>query len=337
MRIGDYDVRERVLVVAEIGNNHEGDVARARELVQAAATTGVHAVKFQTFRTERYVSPSEGRRMEQLKGYELSFDDFGELAELAHSLGLLFLSTPLDFDSADFLAGIVDGYKIASGDNDFYPLIERVSDTDRPLVISTGVSDVARIERAIAAVEGVRGAATRDSVALLHCVSSYPATAEELNLLAIPYLAERFPVAVGYSDHATGTTAALAAVALGARIVEKHFTLEALEAESDFRDHALSAKPDEMRGLVEQIAAIETMRGRAAKEVGAHEAANAEAIRRSIAAGADLEAGRRLEASDLTWVRPGTGLRPGQESELVGRALRVPKRLGELIAADDVE
>jgi N,N'-diacetyllegionaminate synthase len=335
VRIGEIDVRERVLVIAEIGNNHEGDIQRARELVREAATTGVHAVKFQTFRTERWVSPSEQRRVEQLKSFELSLEDFGDLAELARSLGLLFISTALDLESADYLEGIVDAYKIASGDNDFYALIDRVARTDRPLVISTGVSGLPQIERTVAAVEQVRGAEARESVALLHCVSSYPAMPDELNLRAIPYLAERFPYAVGYSDHTIGTTASLAAAALGARIVEKHFTLTSID--SDFRDHALSAKPAEMRGLAEAIAEIERMRGRPAKEVGDREAENVAAIRRSIAAASDLEAGRRIDAADLTWVRPGTGLRPGQESVLVGRILRVPKRRGELVLVDDVE
>jgi N,N'-diacetyllegionaminate synthase len=335
VRVGDIDIRERVLVVAEIGNNHEGDAGRARELVRAAAGTGVHAVKFQTFRAERFVSLSETKRVEQLKRFELSFEEFGELAELARSLGLLYLSTPLDLESADFLEGIVDGYKIASGDNDFYALLERVARSDKPLVISTGLSDVAQIERTVAAIERERGDAAAESLALLHCVSSYPAEPGELNLLSIPFLAERFPYPIGYSDHALGTTAALAAVALGARIVEKHFTLEGIE--SDFRDHALSAQPAEMRRLVHAIGELERMRGRPGKEVGPGEAANEPAVRRSIAARADLEAGRRIEAADLTCVRPGTGLRAGREAELVGRTLRVPKRSGELLLADDVE
>jgi len=334
VRIGEIDVRERVLVVAEIGNNHEGDFGRARELIAAAAEAGVPAVKMQTFRTERFVSSADPARVEQLRRFELTFDQFAELAELAHSLGLLFLSTPLDLQSADFLAGVVDGFKIASGDNDFYPLIERVAASELPLIASTGVSDLAQVERTVAAVEGVRSDA-RDSLALLHCVSAYPAEPSQLNLRAIPFLAERFPYAIGYSDHALGSTAALAAVALGARIVEKHFTLEGIE--SDFRDHALSATPAQMGELVRSIAELETMLGDATKEVDPGEAGIADAIRRSIAAAGDLEAGRTLAAGDLMWVRPGSGLRPGQESELVGRTLRVPKRLGELLLAEDVD
>lgn len=334
MRIGDIDVRERVLVVAEIGNNHEGDAGRARELVQAAAETGVHAVKFQTFRAERFVSPSEAKRVEQLRGFELSYDDFAGLAELARSLGLLFLSTPLDLESADFLEGIADGYKIASGDNDFYALVERVARSDRPLVISTGLSDLAQIERTVGLVEEVRGEAARESLALLHCVSSYPATPDELNLLAIPYLAERLPYPIGYSDHSTGSTAALAAVALGARIVEKHFTLAGIE--SDFRDHALSAKPAEMAELVRRVAEAEALLGSPEIAIAEAETGNAVAIRRSIVAGADLAAGHVLREEDLAWVRPGDGLRPGQEALLVGRALRRDVAAFDPLSADDV-
>jgi sialic acid synthase SpsE len=335
VRIGDIDLRRHVLVVAEIGNNHEGDVGRARALIEAAAEAGAPAVKMQTFRTASFVSSSDPKRVEQLRRFELTFDEFGELSELAHSLGMLFLSTPLDLDSADFLDGVVDAFKIASGDNDFYPLIERVAVSEHPLVISTGASDVARIERATAVVERVRGDAARDSLALLHCVSSYPAEPDTANLLSIPFLAERFPYTIGYSDHTLGHTAALAAVALGARLIEKHFTLEAIE--SDFRDHELSDTPSAMRGLLEAIAELERMLGSLDKEVGPGEAEIELAIRRSIAAAGDLEAGRQLESSDLIWVRPGSGLRPGEESALVGHTLKVPKRRGELLLAEDVE
>ncbi|HEY2602624.1 MAG TPA: N-acetylneuraminate synthase family protein [Thermoleophilaceae bacterium] len=335
MRIGDFDLAEHVLVVAEIGNNHEGDAGRARAMIEAAAEAGAPAVKMQTFRTRSFISSSDEKRIEQLSRFELTFDEFAELAQLARSHGMLFLSTPLDLESADFLEGVVDGFKIASGDNDFYPLIERVAASERPLVISTGASDVPTIERAVAAVEKVRGADAKDSLALLHCVSSYPAEDDSANLLSIPFLAERFPYTIGYSDHTLGGTAALAAVALGARLIEKHFTLEGIE--SDFRDHELSATPSALGGLLDAIAQLEQMLGTPAKQVGPAEAGIAEAIRRSIAAAGDLEAGRRLEPSDLIWVRPGSGLRPGEESALVGHTLKMPKRRGELLLADDVD
>jgi N,N'-diacetyllegionaminate synthase len=335
LQVGDVDVDERVLVIAEIGNNHEGDLGRARELVEQAAETGVDGVKLQTFRTELYVSPLDSARFDQLKGFELGDKGVEELASLAHGLGLAFLSTPFDLDSAAFLEPLVDAFKIASGDNDFYPLIERVARTRRPLLVSTGVSDAAQVERTVAAVEEVRGAGEQAQLAILHCVSAYPAPAEALNLRSIPFLASRFPYPVGWSDHALGTTAAPAAVAAGARIVEKHFTLEGIE--SDFRDHALSATPSQMRELVQRVRETEQMLGRAQKEVQPEEEPVAAAVRRSIAAARDLRQGSVLEAGDLVWLRPSGGLRPGQEELLVGRRLTRDVARGEQLRAEDVD
>ena len=336
MRVGDFDLDERVLVVAEIGNNHEGDAAVARQLVNEAAGVGAHAVKLQTFRVEHYASAREDRRrFDQLSSYQLSYEETAELAELARSLGLLFISTPLDLGSADFLADVVDAYKIASGDLNFYPLIERVAATEKPLILSSGLSDLARIERALTTVESARGAGYLESLAVLHCVSAYPAPPEDLNLLAIPHMRERFGCTVGYSDHYVGTEAAVAAVALGARIVEKHFTLEGVV--SDFRDHALSATPATLAALVEGIAAVERMPGKADKNIRSSEAANAPVLQRSIVAGLDLGAGHRLGIDDLAWVRPGGGLAPGEEDQLLGKQLKEAKGLGERLSAADVD
>ncbi|MEX2195770.1 MAG: N-acetylneuraminate synthase family protein [Thermoleophilaceae bacterium] len=335
MKIGDFDLDERVLVVAEIGNNHEGDAETARELVREAAAAGAHAVKFQTFKTELFVSALDAARFAQLSRFELPSEVFAELADLARSLGLLFLSTPLDLESAGFLEGIVDAMKIASGDNDFFPLLRRVAAGDKPIVISTGASEEGHVQAAVDAVTEVRGPAARDSVALLHCVSSYPAEPQDLNLRAIPYLAERFPYAVGYSDHSLGITAALAAVALGARIVEKHFTLESVS--SDFRDHQLSATPSQMRELVDAIEQAQGMLGSFEKTIQPTEAEARDGIHRSIVAARDLQPGHKIREDDLTWVRPGGGLAPGQEACLLGYRLRTRKHSGEQLLVSDLE
>jgi N,N'-diacetyllegionaminate synthase len=334
MKIGELDTSAAVLVVAEIGNNHEGDAGRARELVLQAAAAGVHAVKFQTFRTKHFVSPRDEARFAQLSRFELSFETFAELAELARAQGLLFLSTPLDLESAAFLDGIVDAFKIASGDIDFYPLVRRVAESDKPMIVSSGVSTIERLRAAVACVEEVRGRPAEPGLALLHCVSAYPAAPDDLNLRAIPYLREQFPYEIGYSDHAVGTDAALVSVALGARIVEKHFTLDGIE--SDFRDHVLSAAPAEMRELVQRVDAAATMLGVLDKRVQPGEAGNAQPVRRSVAAARTLAAGHVVEASDLTWLRPGGGLPPGQEAVVIGRALVRPVSAGEQVLAADV-
>jgi sialic acid synthase SpsE len=332
MRIGGLDISERVALVAEIGNNHEGDAGLAREMLRAAAASGVHAVKFQTFRAERYVSPSDERRFAQLKRFELSDDDVRSLAQQASDAGVAFISTPFDLPSVDLLEPIVDALKVASGDLDFFPLVRRVAATDRPLVLSSGVSDLARIHRALDEVRAVRG--HLDDVALLHCTSAYPAPPSDANLRAIPYLAERLPVPIGFSDHTMGLDAAPLAVALGARIVEKHMTLEGIE--SGFRDHELSLTPPQMEELARRIALAEELLGGGGKEVRDVERGVAEAVRRSISAGRDLPAGHVLREEDLVWLRPGGGVAPGREWTLVGRTLSRDLRGGERITESEL-
>jgi N,N'-diacetyllegionaminate synthase len=334
MIIGSHDISERVLVVAEIGNNHEGDFRLACEMVRAAAGAGADAVKFQTFRAEHYVGISNPDRLAQLKSFELTPDEFGELANLAHDEGVLFLSTPFDLVSLDVLLPIADGLKIASGDNDFFALLQRAAASPLPLIVSSGVSDLDSLTRTVLALEAVRPPEDPRGFAILHAVSSYPTPREEAQLLAIPVLAERFSHPIGYSDHTLGFDAAVLSVALGARIIEKHFTLE--DIESDFRDHVLSATPRELAELVERVRAAEAMLGERRKSIGTAESANAAAIRRSIAAAADLGAGHVLQLEDLTWVRPGTGMRPGEEGRLVGRALSHPVAFGDLLVPEDV-
>lgn len=333
MRIGRHDTDERVLVIAEIGNNHEGSLERACELVEAAAAAGADAVKFQTFRRAHFGNPADPERWERLGRFELSHDQFAELAGLAHARGLIFASTPLDLDSARFLAETADCLKIASGDSDFWPLLDVAAGSDRPLIVSTGLADLDQVDRTVAFVEERRPG--RRDLALLHCVASYPAPPEEVNLRAIGLLAEEFPGwTVGYSDHTLGIDVAALAVAAGARIVEKHFTLD--KQLSEFRDHQLSADPDDLHELVRRIREIEAVAGRAVKEVQPSEREYATALRRSIVAARDLSAGDRVGSADVTWLRPGGGLRPGREDVVVGRTLVRDVPAGATLGASDV-
>lgn len=336
MLIGGRDVRQRVLIVAEIGNNHEGDFGRARELVRRAAAAGVDAVKFQTFRAERFVRPQDTARFAQLKAFELSFDQFAELGQDARRAGLAVLSTPLDLESADFLIPHVDAFKVASGDNNFFPLLDRLAATGRPIVLSGGL---ATSQQLWASIERIRGVWWRGSVdpglAVLHCVSAYPAPLEQANLGAIQRLRQELGVVVGYSDHTLGVEAAALSVAAGARIVEKHFTLD--QRASTFRDHALSADPAEMSLLVQRIREIETLVGSGWKGVAACERENVRALRRAIVAARALCAGHLLGASDLLWQRPADGLPPGQEHVLLGGRLRVAVAAGQTLRPDMLE
>lgn len=319
LKIGEIDLGEELLLVAEIGNNHEGDFARARELVQAAAQSGVQAVKFQTFKTELFIHPGQPQRVAQLKGYELSFDQFAELKELAHQLGLLFISTPLDLDSAEFILEIADAVKVGSGDNLHFPLLDRLSGQEKPVILSAGMIDAEQVEQLLARFSG--------PVALLHCVSAYPVAPEQANLGAIEDYRRRFQVPIGYSDHTLGLQACLAAVALGARILEKHFTLD--KKTSDFRDHQLSADPEEMARLVREARQIEALVGPRRRVVQAPEQDLEPLVRRSVCARRSLEPGHLLEAEDLCWTRPSGGLASGDEAQILGRRLRVAVAAGD--------
>ncbi len=333
MLIDGFDTNDRVLVVAEIGNNHEGRYAVADEMVCRAAEAGADAVKFQTFQTEHYVSPADTARFERLKQFELTRDEFARLAERARAEGVLFLSTPFDLGSAVFLNALVAAFKIASGDNTFIPLIETVACTGRPILLSCGMATVAQLRHARSAVERVWAEeGVVQELAVLHCVSSYPVPPAEANLAAIRHLQQEFGATVGYSDHTLGIEAAALSVAVGARIVEKHFTLD--KQYSDFRDHQLSADPSELRQLVERIRVIETLLGGGRKVPQPSEDAAQTALRRSVAAGRDLPAGTTLTWNDITWLRPGGGVPPGREAAVLGRTVACPVRRGQPLTLD---
>ncbi len=333
VRIGGFELSGGPLVVAELGNNHEGDPAVAREMVRAAADSGAHAVKLQTFHVRDFVRPQDALRFRQLERFELQPDVVESLAELAHDLGLLFISTPLDLGSVELLEPLVDAFKVASGDNDFLPLLDRVADSDRSLIVSTGLLDLDGVRQVHERIESRRAHRGADAgLAFLHAVTAYPSPPEQVNLAAIPVLARELGCPVGYSDHTLGIEACVIAAALGATILEKHLTLS--HAFSDFRDHKLSAEPDEMRELVTAVARARVLTGRPAKEIQPAEAELLPAVRRSIVAARDLPTGTVLSAEDLTWMRPRDGLRPGEEAALLGRRLGRPLAKGDAILAE---
>lgn len=336
MRVGSFDTDGRVLVVAEVGNNHEGDPALARRLITEMAEAGVDAVKLQVFRTEHFISPRDTKRFARLKSFELGPDDVLALAAHAHELGLLFIATPLDLQSVALLEGTVDVFKVASGDITFMPLLDAIAATRVPVVLSSGGATVDEIRIAIDRIRaGWPIGSTAGQLAVLHCVSSYPVPIEQANLAAIPALARDLGVTVGYSDHVIGVEAVLAAVALGARIIEKHVTVD--RNYSDFRDHQLSLEPHEMRILVDRIQVVATLLGTGAKVVQPCERDSIRAIRRSIAAARDLGEGHCVARQDVTWLRPEGGLRPGNEDAVVGRMLRKAIKAGDPITEDDLD
>jgi N,N'-diacetyllegionaminate synthase len=334
MRIGPHDLDQRVFIVAEAGNNHEGSFARAEEMIERAAQMGADAIKFQTIVPEKLVSSRETARLAQLARFRFTYDQFTALAATAARAGIAFLSTPFDTDSVAFLKPLVPAYKVASGDNDCFGLLEAIAATGKPILLSTGMLDLDGVARAKAAIEAVwrtRGAA--GSLALLHCVVAYPTPAEHANLGAIRALAT-LGQTVGYSDHTLGNDSAVLSVALGSRVIEKHFTLD--KNLSEFRDHKLSDDPAEFADLVRRVRDAEAMLGTGTKRVMPVEEPALVGARRSIMAARDLAAGAVIAAADLTWLRPRAGLRPGEEASLVGRTLAVAVRGGEPILPEQL-
>jgi N,N'-diacetyllegionaminate synthase len=330
VQIGSFELGQRPLLIAELGNNHEGDAGVARELVHAAADAGADAVKLQTFRVDEFVRPSDEARYRQLARFELSADEVQALAALAHELGLLFVSTALDFSSVALLEPLVDAYKVASGDNDFVALLDRLADTHHPLIVSTGLLGLDEIRALKERIEAHRAARADDPrLAFLHAVTAYPCPPEQVNLRAIPTLARELGCPVGYSDHTLGIDACVLAATLGAAILEKHVTLA--HDFSSFRDHQLSATPDELRQLVAALESTQVLLGSAVKEPQPAEEELRTAVRRAIVAARDLAAGTVVADADLTWMRPRDGLAPGQEAVLVGRRLERAVARGEAI------
>ena len=260
MKIGNLDTDKKVLIIAEIGNNHEGDFELAKEMIDAAAEAGADAVKFQTITPNRLVSTTEQERIRQLQRFSFDRDQFAILKERADEKKVYFLSTPFDLEAVDWLNPLVPAFKIASGDNDFWPLLEKIASTGKPVILSLGlgkIKDATQIA-SFFKKEWRDSEITFPGLAFLHCVVSYPAPDDQANIRNITKI-ECEQVTPGYSDHTLGIKAAELAVACGARIIEKHFTLN--KYHSDFRDHKLSADPNELKALVHAIADVEKFLG----------------------------------------------------------------------------
>ncbi len=317
MKIANINTDDKVFIIAEIGNNHEGNVEVAKRMIQAAANSGVDAVKFQTIRAQHLIQSIDKNRFDTLKSFELTFNDYINLSEVARNEGVKFLSTPFDIEAASFLNDYVPAFKIASGDNNFYPLLEKIAGFGKPIIMSTGLADLTQIRVTKEKIEKVwEEKKINSEIAFLHCVSSYPTPPGEANLNKIKLLKEKFSFCIGYSDHTIGILAAISSVALGSRIIEKHFTID--KTFSSFRDHSLSADPEEMKILVKHVRDIELMIGNDKKVISKSESINSTASRRSIAVNKNITAGNKIKKADLCWLRPGVGIQPGLEDQVIG-------------------
>lgn len=333
MKIGNFDTDKKIMIIAEIGNNHEGDYNLAVKMIESAAKIGVDAVKFQTIIPEKLISVKQSERINQLKKFQLNHDEFLRLKKIADKRKILFLSTPFDLESAKFLEKIVPGYKIASGDINFYPMIEYIAKTGKPIILSTGASDLIQIEKTVKFIGKIwKLNRINQKLALLHCVSCYPASLDQINLKSINFLEEKFSCTVGFSDHTLGIDASFIAASIGARIIEKHFTLD--KNYSSFRDHKLSADPKEMEFLVKRITQLNKILGDRSKLIMPCEKNNKNSLRRSIVSKNDIPKGKVIGIDDITWLRPGDGLPPGNEHLVIGHRLNRNIKAGEKITSD---
>lgn len=338
IRIGERQIGDAhpCFVIAEAGVNHNGQLDMALRLVDAAAAAGADAVKFQTFTADalvtrdaekaayQHAADASASQHEMLAALELSVDDYRTVRDHCEARGVMFLSTPFDEASADALAALdVPAFKVSSGDLTNTPLLAHLSRFGMPLVLSTGMATLDEIRTAVAAVNV--------PVALLHCVSCYPAAPADVNLRAMDAMAREFAVPIGYSDHTLGVAVALAAVARGAAILEKHFTLD---RNLPGPDHRASLEPSEFAALMTGVRVVESALGHGRKEPAEAEQDTARVARRSLVAAIDIPEGAVITEEAIAVKRPGTGLSPSLKATLVGRTARRPISADTLLSLD---
>jgi len=336
------DAYSNPFVIAEAGVNHNGDIDKAHALIEAAVAAGADAVKFQTFVPEKIAAAAapmadyqketvtaQRDQLSMIRDLYLPFSAFIDLKADCDSKGILFLSTPFDHESVDFLDSLdMPFFKISSGELTNSPLLHHIGTKKKPVILSTGMGDLSEIETAM----NVLMASGAPSCALLHCLSAYPAPPEQMNLRAMATLEQEFGVVVGLSDHSEGIEIAIAATALGARIIEKHFTLD---KSLPGPDHLASLEPDELRRMIIGIRKTACALGDGVKRPAPAEKNVKAVARRSLCAAHDIALGETISADDISILRPGTGMPPDQLETLVGRISAHPITAGHLLTEND--
>jgi N,N'-diacetyllegionaminate synthase len=331
----------RTLIIAEAGVNHNGDIGLAKKLIAAAAAAGADLVKFQTFTAKNLVSASAPKaeyqkkttknnesQLEMIRKLELSRDDHAVLIEECNAHGIGFFSTAFDFQSFDLLMELdcLEKVKIPSGELTNLPLLRYMSRFGKPLLISTGMANLGEIEAAIEAVEAA--GTPRHLITVLHCTTEYPTPMEDVNLRAMVAMKKAFGVNTGYSDHTPGIEIPIAAVALGASVIEKHFTLD---CNLPGPDHKASLEPHVFKAMVDGIRNVEQSLGDGVKRPSPSELKNKPIARKSLVAIRPISTGEIFSADNIGAKRPGTGLSPMRWDEVIGRAAAKDFAIDELI------
>lgn len=321
---------KKTLIIAEAGVNHNGDINKAKKLIDVAILAGVDYIKFQTFKTELCISKnavkahyqientknSSESQLEMVKKLELSFDQFVELKAYCTEKGIKFLSTGFDLESLEFLSKIgITLAKIPSGEITNLPYLRKVAQLYSEVILSTGMATIEEIGDAINVL--INSGLSKNKITILHCNTEYPTPMEDVNLKAMLHIKEEFGVSVGYSDHTLGIEVPIAAVALGATVIEKHFTLD---KNLPGPDHKASLEPNELKAMVDAIRNIEKALGSSGtKEPSKSELKNKEIARKSIVAGKNIPKGAVFSEENLAVKRPGTGISPMCWEEIIGQ------------------
>lgn len=328
----------RVFIIAEAGVNHNGNIEIAKKLIDEAVRCGVDAVKFQSFKAKNlvtkvakqadYQKENMGKEVSQydmLKALELSDEEHIELISYCNEKGIMFLSSPFDLESIDMLNNLgIEIFKVPSGEIENVPYLRKIAKTGKKVILSTGMSNLADIEFAL---DILKGAGARD-ISVLHCNTDYPTKMEEVNLRAMNTIGNAFSVEIGYSDHTKGIEVPIAAVALGAKIIEKHFTLD---RNMEGPDHKASLEPNELKNMVDSIRNIEIALGDGVKALTDSEKKNIKIARKSIISSTSIKAGEVFTEDNLTIKRPGTGLSPKMWDEILGKKAKKDYYADEMV------
>jgi N,N'-diacetyllegionaminate synthase len=319
----------RTFIIAEAGVNHNGSISIAKKLIDVSSDAGSDAVKFQTFKAERLVCKSAAKadyqkkttdadesQFDMIKKLELNEDAHKELMDYGKDKGIIFLSSPFDLESIDLLNKLgIEIFKIPSGEITNLPYLRKIGRLKKKVILSTGMADLGEIGNAINVLTeyGMR----KDDITVLHCNTEYPTPFEDVNLNAMLAIRDAFKVKVGYSDHTPGIEAPVAAVALGAAVIEKHFTLD---KNMKGPDHKASLEPDELKAMVHAIRNIEKALGNGIKKPSSSEMKNIQVVRKSIVAAKDIKKGETFTDDNITVKRPGTGISPLKWDGIIGKA-----------------
>lgn len=334
----DYRTMRKVFIIAEAGVNHNGNLETAKKLVDVAVLAGADAVKFQTFKAEKLVcrnakkaeyqletTDKEETQFSMLKRLELNAEMHQELSKYCREKKIMFISTPFDIESAKMLVDLgVSIIKIPSGEITNYPYLREIAKYQKKVILSTGMSSLEEVQSAL---EVLKGNGT-DDIVLLHCNTQYPTPLSDVNLLAMAEMRKKLGLPVGYSDHTLGIEAPLAAVALGACVIEKHFTLD---KNMEGPDHKASLEPYELKNMVEGIRKVEQMLGNGIKQASRSEKDNLLVVRKSIVAARAIQKGEMFTEENLTVKRPGIGVNPMRWNEVIGMVSKQNYKEDEMI------